>query len=630
MTDKSSRGFASQPRLGAARKLLNAGVKHRQQGQLSEAISCFRKAIAVEPKIPKGYLHLAETLEIAGQPSEAAAHYQKALALDPNSQLWCQLGNLCERHGQFQQAMDSYLQAIAMHSDCIPARCAIGTLLHRLGQIPQAILYYRQVLALDPKNTQIQLQLGNAYQHQGQLDLATDSYRQVLELDPDNVDAYTNLGLVYRIADRREEAAACYLQALERDPQSIQAMANLGFLRESQGQLDEAEDWFRHTLSIRPNHQDGIAGLATVHEKRGDYGAAYALLKPQMQAPLPSIGIVLHFATACLRLGCAEEALPLICRGLERQEIAINERSLLLFKLGDLNDSLARFDEAFEAYRMGNSLNAPAFQADAWVAGVDRMLAGFDRQVLEHLPAASLYSKLPVFVVGMPRSGTSLVEQILASHPEVHGAGELQDLFKFAASLPKGGLDAEELATLDPSWLTEAAENYLMRLQARAPGAKRITDKLPTNFLNLVLITLAFPGARVIHCQRDPLDTCLSCYFQNFGARHAYTSSLEHLGIFYSQYERLMEHWQRILDLPIFEVRYEALVADTETVSRELIAFLGLDWDSRCLEFHRTERFVNTSSYDQVRRPIYNRSVGRAMRDYGKHLEPLIKMLKQV
>jgi hypothetical protein len=145
-----------------------------------------------------------------------------------------------------------------------------------------------------------------------------------------------------------------------------------------------------------------------------------------------------------------------------------------------------------------------------------------------------------------------------------------------------------------------------------------------------VLITLAFPGARVIHCQRDPLDTCLSCYFQNFGARHAYTSSLEHLGIFYSQYERLMEHWQRILDLPIFEVRYEALVADTETVSRELIAFLGLDWDSRCLEFHRTERFVNTSSYDQVRRPIYNRSVGRAMRDYGKHLEPLIKMLKQV
>jgi tetratricopeptide (TPR) repeat protein len=630
MADKFSRGFASQPRLGAASKLLNAGVKHMQQGQLAEAMSCFRKAIAVEPKIPKGQLYLAETLEIAGQPSEAATHYQKALALDPNPQLWCQMGSLYERHGQFQQAMESYSQAIAMHSEYIAAHSAMGTLLHRLGQIPQAILYYRQALALDPKQTQIQLQLGNAYQHQGQLDLATDSYRQVLELDPGNVDAYTNLGLVYRIADRREDAAACYLQALERDPQSIQTMVNLGFLRESQGQLDEAEDWFRSALAIRSNYQDGIAGLATVYEKRGDYRAAYALLRPQMKVPLPNIGTVLHFATACLRLGCGEEALPLVRRGLERQEITTNERSLLLFKLGDLNDGLTRFDEAFEAYCRGNSLSAPVFQADDWVAGIDRLLAGFDRQVLERLPQANLYSELPVFVVGMPRSGTSLVEQILASHPEVHGAGELQDLFKFAASLPKGGLDPEELATLDPSWLTDAAEDYLMRLQARAPAAKRITDKMPTNFLNLVLIALAFPGARIVHCRRDPLDTCLSCYFQNFSSRHAYTSRLDHLGIFYWQYERLMEHWQRILDLPIFEVRYEVLVADTETVSRELIAFLGLDWDSRCLEFHRTERFVNTSSYDQVRRPIYNRSVGRAMRDYAKHLEPLIKMLKQV
>ncbi len=262
---------------------------------------------------------------------------------------------------------------------------------------------------------------------------------------------------------------------------------------------------------------------------------------------------------------------------------------------------------------------------------IDRLIAAFTPERLQSLPRAQHDSKTPVFILGMPRSGTSLVEQILASHPQVHGAGELNNIMRLESGMPDlvggGKRFPDGLNKLTQEHVDELASHYLEHLAELSPDALRVTDKMPNNFLHLGTIQLLFPDARIIHCMRDPLDTCLSCYFQNFFAQHPYTNDLGHLGAYYNGYERLMAHWKQTLDLPIFDIRYEDLVENQETKSREMIEFIGLEWDEACLKFHENKRIGRTASYDQVRQPIYKGSVAR-WRNYESHLEPLRKALE--
>ena len=248
------------------------------------------------------------------------------------------------------------------------------------------------------------------------------------------------------------------------------------------------------------------------------------------------------------------------------------------------------------------------------------------------MPRSANRSKLPVFIVGMPRSGTSLVEQILASHPQVCGAGELEDAHGMTVTLATmlGGKIAYPacLTSAKRRHLDELAQRYLAKLSKFSRTAMRVTDKMPHNFMALGLIELLFPGAHIIHCKRDPVDTCLSIYGLEFNTNHPYADNLEHLGAYYLEYLRLMEHWKTVLSVPILEVQYEELVADQEGVSRQMVEFCGLPWDVRCLNFHQAERVVTTHSYDQVRRPIYKQSVAR-WKNYESHLAPLIAALSQ-
>jgi hypothetical protein len=230
----------------------------------------------------------------------------------------------------------------------------------------------------------------------------------------------------------------------------------------------------------------------------------------------------------------------------------------------------------------------------------------------------------------MMRSGTSLAEQILASHSAVYGAGELRDIDLLVATLPQR-LGAAEgypacLGRLDAAAVRALADEHLGRLRQRGGAAARVVDKAPFNFLHLSLIVTLFPRARLVHCRRDPVDTCLSCYFQNFGEPMGFTLDLRHLGLYYRAYERLMAHWARVLPVPVFELQYEELTADQEAVSRRLVEFCGLDWDERCLRFHETRRPVRTASTLQVRRPMYQSAVGRWKR-YEAHLGPLLEAL---
>jgi hypothetical protein len=301
-------------------------------------------------------------------------------------------------------------------------------------------------------------------------------------------------------------------------------------------------------------------------------------------------------------------------------------RTQVYHQLGDLYERAKDHDKAFTYHQESNRLKENRFDPAAHADRISRTIAICDRTLLGSGPHAINASELPVFIVGMPRSGTSLVEQILASHPQVHGAGELGDIMQIASGLGArihpGARYPDCLREVSPALLDDIASRYLEKLGGMDASARRVTDKMPHNYLHLALIQMLFPKARVIHTARNPLDTCVSIYFQEFSSEHAYAYDLDHLAAYYHQYERLMQHWEQTIDLPMLKVKYEDLVEDQEAWSRRMIDFLGLEWDDQCLKFFENKRHVATPSYDQVRQPLYARSVER-WRRYDRYLGPL-------
>lgn len=308
-------------------------------------------------------------------------------------------------------------------------------------------------------------------------------------------------------------------------------------------------------------------------------------------------------------------------------ELGTADRSSLHFRAASLLDRAGRFDEAFQHAANAHALRNPAYDR-GWIERLVRDFTGyFTSATLRRLPRATHGSQTPVFAVGMPRSGSTLAEQILASHPAVFGAGELTWVFQLWQSAvrrrsdPWSGL-IQCVDRLTASDLEELAGEYLRPLGALSPESLRIIDKLPMNLLNLGLIALLFPNARVIYCRRDPLDTCLSCYLTDLKAGNQFSFDLRSSGHLYRHCAAMMSHWQAVLDLPILEVVYEQVVEDVEGQARRMLEFLDLPWDDRCLRFYENDRPVETASREQVRKPIYRDSVGR-WRHYDAHLGPL-------
>jgi hypothetical protein len=312
-----------------------------------------------------------------------------------------------------------------------------------------------------------------------------------------------------------------------------------------------------------------------------------------------------------------------------RPGLPIEERAAAGFAIGKALDDAGRFDEAFSAYDRANHMyrdfRAAAgerFHAEELHRQVDETIDAFTPAFLGSVADWGNPSEVPVFILGMPRSGTSLVEQIAASHSQVFGAGELTDIGYLAAEI-ESIVGEEQRAAV-----RSLADTHLDRLRVLGGNAKRVTDKLPDNVFMLGVIATLFPAARVIFCRRDPLDICLSCYFQKFrAAQLVYSYDLIDCAKRYLETERLTRHWHRVLPLRMLDVQYEALVGDLDGESRRLISFLGLDWEPACLDFHRTQRTVMTASAWQVRQPLYDRSV-RRWRNYQRHLGPLLDALR--
>lgn len=458
-----------------------------------------------------------------------------------------------------------------------------------LGDHRGAIDHGRAAVAGAPSLPEAHLNLGNALFTISELHAAETAYRSGLRAAPDHPQLRSALAMTERALGRLDDAEMHAREALALRPGAAEALALVGSLAADRGRFDEAETFLRQALAANPRVPEALVAWTRIRKM----SAADA---PWREA--------------------AEQALA--------AGLPASQAITLYHALGKYHDDLGRFADAFECHRRGNDLarrSRPRYDRARTTARVSRTLAAFERAALTALAADGIDSPRPLFVVGMPRSGTSLVEQILASHPEVHGAGELL-FWNLAAEVERGAPPERRAATI-----RALGHDYLALLSRLAPSAQRVVDKMPANLENLGLIHAALPGARIIHVERNPVDTALSIYFQGLSHAHAYATDFDDIVHHGREYRRLIAHWRAALPAAtLLEIRYEAMTADPETWVRRMLAHAGLPWDARCLEFHRTDRPVLTASGWQVRQPIGRGSVGR-WRRYEPFIRPLLDAL---
>jgi len=511
-------------------------------------------------------------------------------------------------HGQDKvaEAQHAFQEALRLDPALLEARRQLGNVLLKQGKRCEAVAELRQVVRLAPNSAQARNDLARALLDTRHAEEAAQHLQQAVRLMPESSGASGNLGMVLYDLNRFEEALACFRRALQISPESAVAHANLGFALELQGSRDEARAAYREAIRLEPSNPGVIGSLAK----------------------LVAIG---HYPISEDDIRRFEE----VASG---ARLPIEQLSGLHFVLAKLLDRADKPAEAFAHLLSANRLRKEICRRHGLVFDpmvhrryVDRLIAAFDRGHFERVRGFGPDRELPIFIVGMPRSGTTLTEQILASHPQVHGAGELQDLPKLVQELPHRLACSEAypecVARLDAQAAALLAEAHLQKLQRLGGTASRVVDKLPGNLPNVGMIATLFPRGRIIHCRRDPIDTCVSCFFLDFGAASPFALDLQHLGHFYQEYERLFAHWAKVVNVPILEVHYEEMIDQPEAVIRQLIAFCGLEWDDRCLRFHETQRVVRTPSDLQVRQPIYRTAIGRWKR-YEAQIQPLLEILR--
>ena len=429
---------------------------------------------------------------------------------------------------------------------------------------------------------------------------------------------------------RHAEARKSAQKGLKLNPKSADLRVRLGLTYVAEHRFGEAAAEFERALKGQPGHQWALRCLADALTKLDRDDEAYELLRPLVVGKPLDSGFGLAYMKVCLKTKRYDEGLELAEPLIHAADTTPQHRTVMLFNIAELYAKSGQHDRAFEVYRLANECPGYVFDSARRREGVDRVIEAWTPEAIARLKRPARKSDRFVFIVGMPRSGTSLVEQIIVSHPRAFGCGELDFINNIAVQIagsPDGWAYLDRLERLTPGTLDQAAQKYSQEMRKLAPGADYITDKMPANAQHLGLISAMLPQCRVIHCVRDPRDSCLSCYFHNFlGKGNVFTYDLANIGDYFADYWRLMKHWKTVLDIPILDVVYEEIIADQEGQSRRLIEFLGLEWDDRCLEFHKTKRTTKTLSSDQVNKPIYSSSVAR-WKPYEKHLGPLLERL---
>jgi tetratricopeptide (TPR) repeat protein len=548
------------------------GIVLKQTGRVIDSLAAMQKSVQLAPQDAEARYNLGNTLEELGRLDEAEASYTQAIALKPDfAEAHSNLGHTLEELGRLDEAEASYTQAIALKPDFAEAHHNLGNTLIGLGRLDEAEASYTQAIALKPDFAEAHYNLGSTLEELGRLDEAEASYTQAIALKPDYAEAHSNLGNTLQKLDRLDEAEASYTQAIALKPDYAEAHSNLGHMLQELGKLDEAEASYIQAIALKPDFVEAHRNL-TLIKKFDAQDESYSKMQE-------------------LYLN---------------ENISEEQRCHINFGLAKACEDLGDYEKAFAHYSEGNALRKKLLSYDInQDAELFRQIKFNYPRIAQNSLKPDTLSKnpMPIFIVGMPRSGTSLVEQIISSHSKVTGAGELSYVTQFGASIAQG------LSDSNTDSLINFRERYLIKLQSVSNGNLIVTDKMPQNFLFIGLIAAAFPEAKIVHVKRNPSAVCWGNYKQYFTSKSiGYCYGLNDVAAYYSLYQNLLEFWDMKLPNRIYNIDYELLTTNQDDETRQLIDHLGLDWDKKCLSPQNNTRSVGTASNTQVRQKIYQGS----------------------
>jgi tetratricopeptide (TPR) repeat protein len=655
--------LALQPRDFVGLHLL--GVIRHQQGRNSEAAKLIGAALEVKPDDAEALCNYAYVLHALGNHPQALAHYDRALTLDPNFAFgWNNRGITLSQMGRPEDSLTSFERALAITANYAEAWNNRGIVLFNLNRPEDAILSYQRALAINANYAEAWNNRGTALRILKRFQEALASYdkalalragfpealnnraitlsdlkrfkealalfRVILSAKADDPDVLYNCGVILRELKRPEEALEYLDKALAIRPRFVPALCNRGVALSDMDRTEEALESFDAALAISPEYPEALSNKGAALVSLGRFEDARKAYQRSFASGAAPASSYLGYSEL---ITFTPESRELAAMKALRETCGESERMQLDFALAKACADLGDAAQSFRYLLSANALKRAQihYHEEETLALFDRIEACFTRELIREKTESrsARSSPMPIFIIGMIRSGTTLVEQILASHPEIHGAGELRLLDALVSGVrdEAGHAYPDSIAGLDPLALAGIGTRYLAALGKLAPDAVCVTDKMPANFLFAGLIHLILPHARIIHIARDPIDTCVSCFSRLFTADQNFAYDLPELGRYYSRYERLMAHWRHVLPHGrILEVRYEDVVADVECQARRIVAHCGLDWDPRCLSFDSTRRPIRTASAVQVRKPIYRDSVGRAQA-YEEFLGPLVHAL---
>lgn len=630
---------------------------HGMQGDFAAALRCGRKAVALAPESLQGWVNLANAARSLGDLPQAAEAFQRACNLPGcPADIALELGLTLAQLGKWQGAEKPLRDYLARHPGHREATLALAKTLTMNGKPETAASILENYCRQRPGDAGALHHLGIVYLDLGRSQDVRRICDQIMRESTDASHALFLKAALLIYEARYAEAHDVCEQLKKTHPDDPELLALLAHICLQEGSIDSAIAYSRAALTINPRCLTALINLSAaflsrdvaesrrvmeeavaiaphnvsvlalkgrVLESLGDKQGAWECVQEAIDSGSIDTGAALVAARVAPAVGRMEQAIELLERLVTRPEISAGDKRVLHFALVNVCDKAKQYDRAFGHAVIANRIKNAAHDHNAYTADLNRLKTVYSSAALASLPRSRIFSELPVFIVGMPRSGTSLLEQILSCHSKVHARGETADVGKLTEAIPYFPDGARNLTQ---EKLDALASAYLERLREMAPSATRVTDKMPGNYRHLGIISQVFPGARILHCQRDPRDVCLSNYFTEFAIGHTHTYNLESLAQVYKAYRELMEHWKAILPIPILDVQYEELVAEPRAWVERILDFCGLEWEEACLDFHKSKRHVVTASYDQVRQPLYKSSVAR-WKHYERHLEPVCRIL---
>ena len=630
----ASRGQATQAQNAEA--IFRQAHRAHVAGQFAVATEGYNQTLALNPRHAEAIHYLGMLALSAGDVNRALVLIEQSIRLKHNdADFWSNQALVHEMQKDWPRARAAYEKSLSLSPRHAEREMRLASTLRQMGEIELAIKHYRQSLKLAPALWPACLDLGSASLKLDPPDLAEAEacFRKVTQMAPDRAEGYNGLGVALISQDRYEDARQALERAVALDPRLAVAWYNLARVCLVRDDIDRAIEAYEKAVELAPDYEDFYQQTGKALQMKGKFDVAenfYAKaleLNPDSTRALAQLIEYRKFQNRDDPL--LRQAQALVDGAADEKPHVVG----LCFALGKIFDRMNEFDLAFHYYARANSLSksdceaAPGpksrFIGENFSRLVDEIIGKYSAENLAKYKAWSNSSERPILIVGMPRSGTTLTEQIIAAHPRVAGGGERHFWGETGEMVREGKIALNEagLASIAQACLEDLATVI------GASESDRVTDKMPHNFVTLGLIHTAFPNARILHVRRHPVDNCLSIFFQNFNCGHSYSFDLEGLVSHYREYQRLMAHWARVLPADrFFEFDYEALVADQEGMSRKLIDFCGLEWDESCLRYYEDGRAVKTLSLHQVRQKMYSSSVER-WRNYEPYIAPLMKLL---